>query len=247
MAENEDEIVIFEGEVVANGDAEGQELAETETEPKPWDRLPDEPGVWYERFELYRSLGPGRTLEQAWRLDKERTGLNAKRPHFRWYEVKKEWRWDERAQAWDDYQNHQVRQAEIEAEKQLRLQARQNRRALLDGFTGTMSTALLSYTNSIDKLSEIIRQYEEELSRLGFTEEDEERRNFLREQITSLARSLAAVSALSDLTKAMEMTVKQLRTEFGDFIVPENERTNEERDGNWDVGPDGTLRVIVYD
>lgn len=213
---------------------------------KPWEQIEGEPGLWFERFSLWRSLGPSRTIEDAWRQDRAKKGLSGKRPHFRWYEVRKEWHWDERAQAWDDYRAKELRRNEIEAEKEARNQARSDRRALIDGFTGTMSTALITYTQSVDRLSGLLDQLQRRLQ----AEQDPDKREALQERITQLAGELASLAALPDLTKAMEMVVKQMRTEFGDFILPEAHRSpaNEGDDSGVELQPDGdTLRIIVYD
>lgn len=205
-----------------------------------------EPGIWFDRFNTWRELGPSRTIEDAWRKDRAKKGLSGKRPHFRWYEVRKEWNWDERALAWDDYRAQELRRHEIEAEKAARDQARSDRRALIEGFTGTMSTALLTYTNSVDRLSGLLDQLQRRLQ----AEQDPDQREVLQERIAVLAEGLANLAALPDLTKAMEMVVKQMRTEFGDFILPEAHRSpaNEGDDSGEPVQPDGdTLRIIVYD
>ena len=39
-----------------------------DTSPKSWQPQPDEPPEWYDRFEIYLSLGPSRSLAAAYRI-----------------------------------------------------------------------------------------------------------------------------------------------------------------------------------
>lgn len=91
---------------------------------KPWDKLPDEPGLWFDRFTAYRLLGPRRHIEEAWRAEETAaaarriaTGKEAKvsksqqkksdalkRPPAAWYSAAKDWKWSDRASEWDAHQ-----------------------------------------------------------------------------------------------------------------------------------------------
>lgn len=88
-----------------------------------WEREEGEPGNWYARFEVYRLLGPGRTLEAAYR---EIGGLG--RPGHAWRKAAVRWRWRERAEAWDASERERVRV--IDAAR--RVYARERRLALID-------------------------------------------------------------------------------------------------------------------
>lgn len=71
---------------------------------KDWDQQPGEPLSWFSRFiNYYVPLGTNRSLEQAFRdwQSKEALRSKGKRPNPTWYRVFKEWRWKERAHAWD--------------------------------------------------------------------------------------------------------------------------------------------------
>ena len=68
-----------------------------DSSPKPWQQLPDEPPQWYDRFEIYLRLGPSRTLAAAYRIWAGSQG----RPSKTARERAEEWRWQERAIAWD--------------------------------------------------------------------------------------------------------------------------------------------------
>lgn len=70
----------------------------------PWDKQPDEPQNWYERFDYYRLLGPLRSVNKAYRRYRQDVdGVDIPSGHSRyWDKLAKEWRWEERAQAWDE-------------------------------------------------------------------------------------------------------------------------------------------------
>lgn len=80
-----------------------------------------ETSLAFSAFEIYRQLGPARTVEEAWRQYWSRPGTRHRRrgetsprrvmPYFSRWAVK--WRWRERALAWDN------EQAEIERDQQL--------------------------------------------------------------------------------------------------------------------------------
>jgi hypothetical protein len=80
----------------------------------PWDRMPDEPNRWYQRFEAFRLQGPGRTIEAVYRAECEAKLSKVKRPSKRWYEIVRLWSWYARAAAWD---KHLSDQAAADAEK----------------------------------------------------------------------------------------------------------------------------------
>jgi hypothetical protein len=76
-------------------------------EPRPWERQEGESAKAFSAFEIYRRLGPARTVAEAWRqywsLSGGRgTGAAPPRvmPYFSEWAV--QWRWQERALAWED-------------------------------------------------------------------------------------------------------------------------------------------------
>lgn len=75
-------------------------MSEPAQQPKPWDRQPDEPALWFSRFDAYRLLGPKRSVTAAWNAE---TGVKVqgKEAPSNWYQSAKKWRWQERAEAWD--------------------------------------------------------------------------------------------------------------------------------------------------
>src|SRR5262249_28519017 len=89
-----------------------------------WGQLPGEPDLWFSRFyDMYLSLGPGRTLDATYRkwAEKDRSGTEAaprRRPGRApgpWKRMAAKWRWIERARAWDNDERRRVREAHFES------------------------------------------------------------------------------------------------------------------------------------
>jgi hypothetical protein len=73
----------------------------------PWDQLPDEPKGSYVRFLIYRNLGPvgpGRSLDRAYRSLPRRKGVEGRQlaPGL-WSRECQKYRWVERSHEWDVY------------------------------------------------------------------------------------------------------------------------------------------------
>lgn len=66
-----------------------------------WERQPNEPLMWFDRFDRFRLQGAGRNMEELWRNEAKRSP--GARPSSSWYERSREWQWWQRAQAWDAY------------------------------------------------------------------------------------------------------------------------------------------------
>ena len=69
-------------------------------ERKPWDRMQGEPFDWHARFQIYRDQGPSRSLAKAYREWTDSSGKPSKTTKAK----AKEWRWEERALAFDQHQ-----------------------------------------------------------------------------------------------------------------------------------------------
>lgn len=65
-----------------------------------WDQMKDEPALWFGRFGIYKALGYTRTVEAAHRED---PSVRARRPSRQWSDMFKQWKWEERAKAWDHH------------------------------------------------------------------------------------------------------------------------------------------------
>ena len=96
-----------------------------------WDRRAGEPGRWYERFDYYRALGPGRSIDGAfrvWAADQKAGEPRGQRANRHWYRAAKRWAWRRRAEAFDDAERDVLRAAEA----QRRFDARQRRLAIIE-------------------------------------------------------------------------------------------------------------------
>jgi hypothetical protein len=108
--------------------------------PKPWDRYPEEPYVWFSRFhDHYMMIGPERTLDEAYRRyqaaeaakardQQVQSGHNVgrrpppKRAPGSWRARAESWSWASRAKSWDDDERNRVRKAHFEALKKMNAQ-----------------------------------------------------------------------------------------------------------------------------
>jgi len=75
---------------------------------RPWHRQPDEPNFLYDRFLIYRALGPDRSVAEAHRryLAREHGTTEDEmpdKPPRSWYKSFHEYDWQARATAYDDY------------------------------------------------------------------------------------------------------------------------------------------------
>jgi hypothetical protein len=95
------------------------------TDP-PWLQQPQEPALWYQRFEIYRQLGTRRSIDAAYRQEgqqrtqaaaNQRQTSSKKRPFSpptgrapgEWSTASTVWSWVTRAEAWDRYDLEQQR------------------------------------------------------------------------------------------------------------------------------------------
>ena len=77
----------------------------------PWERQPGENTRWYSRFERFRLAGPNRSLlgtVNAELLDQGRK-KQFKVPGA-WNKAAAQWRWRERAEAWDELERQKTRE-----------------------------------------------------------------------------------------------------------------------------------------
>lgn len=76
---------------------------------RSWERLPDEPERWYARFEVYRLIGPNRSLLGVYRLVTQLLGRSGRAPGQAWHQAAQRWHWQARAQAWDAAEEARLR------------------------------------------------------------------------------------------------------------------------------------------
>ena len=77
---------------------------------KEWEQLQGESNEAYARFLVYRNLGIGRTLVQAYELATGKVQKGSKRVHAsgQWQREAKDFNWQSRATAWDSWQLENV-------------------------------------------------------------------------------------------------------------------------------------------
>ena len=83
---------------------EKQEIQETEELERIWERMPDEPDMWYIRFKEFLNTGPGRSFLHLANTERERKGKSALvAVSASWNYSATKWKWRERASAYDNY------------------------------------------------------------------------------------------------------------------------------------------------
>jgi len=107
-----------------------------------WDRQPGEPALWFGRFDrLYRPLGTERSLLATYNAWRKEVGKGASTSVANaWLLRSKEWRWRERAEAWDEAERQERHQAEREAARK----RRDDRLVLLHSIKASLSKRLLA-------------------------------------------------------------------------------------------------------
>lgn len=86
---------------------------------QPWERQADEPLRCYRRFLKYRALGPERSVRKA--CDIAKFPREGRKPSWQyWRKLAEQWHWRDRARAYDEHQEYQLRHAELEAEGKAR-------------------------------------------------------------------------------------------------------------------------------
>lgn len=103
-----------------------------------WDRRPFEPIRWYARFELYRLLGSGRSVDSAFRLDSGQD--TSHKAGASWWANARKWEWQRRAESWDMAERDRLRAADEER----RRVARERRLHLLGEIRESSWTAILA-------------------------------------------------------------------------------------------------------
>lgn len=109
-------------------------LVNRDPEGKPWDLMQGESSSWFSRFDIYRSIGPNRSMAKAYEVYQRREAERAERPFVptpsklvggtpgqgshrsaptNWWQASRRWRWAERAAAWDAASVEVARAAEV--------------------------------------------------------------------------------------------------------------------------------------
>ena len=77
-------------------------------EREVWNQLEDEDNLWYDRFTHFRLLGPKRTLGAAHRREVAKSRKKSQYLPGSWRDAAKQWKWKERAEAWDAQQREDL-------------------------------------------------------------------------------------------------------------------------------------------
>jgi hypothetical protein len=106
-------------------------MDETLDQPQPWERQPDEPNRWFDRFERYRLAGPSRSLLGILNAERQQKGAaKGKSLPQAWANNATQWRWRQRAAAWDEQQRQQARLAHAQQIEEMNHRHIQEARAL---------------------------------------------------------------------------------------------------------------------
>jgi hypothetical protein len=91
-------------------------MADSASQPQPWDRLPGEPNRWFSRFEHYRRAGSNRSLLGTVNDEREAQGkISQTKVSGAWNRAALDWHWKERAEAWDEHERQKAREAHAKA------------------------------------------------------------------------------------------------------------------------------------
>jgi hypothetical protein len=125
-------------------------------ERKPWERMESEPDMWYDRFELFRMLGPTRSVRRAYAAAKVEYPdmFTGNRPSNNWNVMCERYHWLVRARAWDDAQRDVFREQEMEL-----AEGRRHRRLQIIGALADESYTALLNANVGDMTEKEARAY----------------------------------------------------------------------------------------
>jgi hypothetical protein len=195
-----------------------------------WDRQEGEPSRWYQLFERYRLLGPDRSLLAAynsWRIAKGRE-KSCSAASKSWLRRSAEWRWKQRAEAWDAYLANQV----AEAEEKRRLEILSSGLALRHERVRELKDLGVLL---LDEIRETDKRWVPDVKTVG-SGPDAERVNIVRfngsliEQARGVLDDLAA--ELGERRKNVDMTTGGNPLPAGQTIlyIPDNRRDKKEAD-----------------
>jgi hypothetical protein len=90
-------------------------------ESNAWDKQSGESDLWYRRFAKFRLMEPVRKIAFVFQEEQAEGSRGKQRtePPGAWYEIAKQWRWEERAAAWDAFQDDQIEKQIITERKKI--------------------------------------------------------------------------------------------------------------------------------
>jgi hypothetical protein len=146
--------------------------------PESWEQQPGEPARWYARFERFRLAGPSRSLLGA--VNGERQQGN-KRPTRSvpqaWAKAAQQWRWRERAEAWDIHQRRQARAAHAQQIEEMNRRHVQEARGLQSAAIARLKSLNLEQMSHTEVLRFMVEAAKLERTALGQPENIQEQRH----------------------------------------------------------------------
>lgn len=70
-----------------------------------WEQMDGESPLWYRRFTTFRLMMPVRSIAAVFQQEEESRGKQRTDPPGPWYEIARQWKWEERAAAWDKHES----------------------------------------------------------------------------------------------------------------------------------------------
>jgi hypothetical protein len=145
--------------------------------PDPWEQQPGEPSRWYARFERFRLAGPSRSLLGAVKSERQENGKRSTRsvPQA-WAKATQQWRWRERAEAWDVHERRQARAAHAQQIEEMNRRHVQEARGLQSAAIGRLKSLNLEQLSPSEMLRFLVAAAKLERTALGVPESIEEQR-----------------------------------------------------------------------
>jgi hypothetical protein len=144
---------------------------------EPWEQQPGEPSRWYARFERFRLAGPSRSLLGAINIERQQNGKRSTRsvPQA-WAKAAQQWRWRERADAWDVHERRQARAAHAQQIEEMNRRHVQEARGLQSAGIGRLKSLDLEQMSPSEVLRFLVAAAKLERTALGVPESIEEQR-----------------------------------------------------------------------
>lgn len=176
-----------------------QEPPDEQNERQPWEKLPGESLIWYERFRRFLEYGSDRRIVEIQNAYRKEQGKKACGLTLAWRKESTRHRWAERATAWDEYLVERARKRfEEEADQSI------DRRMM----------ALRKFNKIVNRE---LDKHIERLERIEAEQAEAARRN--KKGVPMVEERLLPIR---DLTIAMRALVEQERIEFGNVSSEEN-------------------------
>jgi hypothetical protein len=152
-------------------------MPDTKPERESWDRQAEEPNRWFSRFERYRLAGPGRSLLGAVNAEQAEKGKN-KRGWIpgAWSRAAARWNWRDRAEAWDEHDRQQARQAHAQDVEEMNRRHIHEAQALQNRAVQRLKSLDPSELSASDTLRYFVEATKLERTARGEPETIEERR-----------------------------------------------------------------------